>query len=118
MPIGALRDSGADISPYIEYEILDDDDSVVTEGKAAGLILAQGGDVEIKDNQYYLPAGKSARFTLFALLSIEDNLNEIEANLHINSLPFTMVDEGNKIHAKLNPSELQYYVTPTVSFPN
>jgi hypothetical protein len=35
--------------------------------------------------------------------------------VHMTSLPFEMVEKGKRIKAQLNPSELRYYITPTVN---
>jgi hypothetical protein len=116
MPIGAMR--GIDTksnSPYAGYTVLNDDE-VTEEGTTSAIVLTKNKSVEIKDNQYFLPAGKRAEFTLVTLLSIPESEqnNSDDLSLIMSNLPFTMIDEGTEFAARLNPSELQYYVTPSI----
>jgi hypothetical protein len=120
MPIIAGR--GVQIEnnlPYAGFDVVDTEDTAVTSGVANGIILTKGKDVEIRDNQYYLPAGKVAEFTLlvFATIPPATQTNERELSLLMTHLPFTMIkDETESVRARLNPSELQYYRTPAVAF--
>jgi hypothetical protein len=83
----------------------------VLPGKAKAMVLA---DAQIKDGRYFLPKGKAADFTLVALVEMSKTGIRNDLSLLITSLPFLMIDNGKSIDARLNPSELQYYVTPEV----
>jgi hypothetical protein len=117
MPIIARRNGVGENEPFVvKYAILDEG-SEIKSGTTAGIVFTNDKDVEIRNGQYYLPAGKSAEFTLNTILStkgIEPD-TESELSLLVKSLPFTMVDKGEPIPAKLNPSELKYYRTPAVT---
>lgn len=80
-------------------------------GKSKAIVLSKA---EIKDGRYYLPKGKSETFTLIALVDLTKTSLKDDVSLLMTSLPFTMMDKGKKIEARLNPSELQYYKTPEV----
>ena len=80
-------------------------------GKSKAIVLS---NAEIKDGRYYLPKGKSGTFTLIALVDLSKTTLKDDVSLLMTSLPFTMVDKGKKIEARLNPSELQYYKTPEI----
>ena len=84
----------------------------VLPGKAKAIVLS---DAKIKDGRYYLPKGKSGEFTLIALVDMSKASSTENLSLLMTSLPFTMIDKGKNIEARLNPSELQYYKTPVVS---
>lgn len=117
MPIGALRDSSTTSSPYLKYAIVDDKNNPINIGNSAALVFTGDKDVVIKDNQYYLAPGKSAKFTLMAFLTIpvEQRTKPLNMSLLVTSLPFTMIGDGTPIKAHLNPSELQYYRTPAIN---
>lgn len=119
IPIGAVRGTEAtDDSPYIGYKIVDKEKEPILEGKTTSLAFTTDKDVIIKDNQYYLPAGKGAKFTLVTFLKVpvaEQTANQ-DYSLLVSRLPFTMIDSKNTIVAHLNPSELQYYLTPAIGF--
>jgi hypothetical protein len=84
----------------------------VLPGKAKAIVLS---DAQIKDGRYFLPKGKSGTFTLVAVVDISKAANTQDMSLLMTSLPFTMIADGKRAEARLNPSELQYYKTPEVS---
>lgn len=119
MPIGAIRGLAASkTSAYAGYTILNEDDEEVPIGTSNAIILTDRKEIEVKDNQYYLPAGGSASFTLITLLTIpeDEQTADLEIALEMSNLPFTMIKDGTVVLAQLNPSELQYYRTPVVGF--
>lgn len=118
MPIVATRGLVEDhATPHTGFNLVTDSDEVVTTGTANGIVLSSDEDVEIRDNQYYVPAGETAAFTLVTLLTIPaDQQGDEDLSVLVTNLPFTMVKEGTPIPAHLNPSELQYYRTPAVGF--
>ncbi|MCA9354227.1 MAG: hypothetical protein KC877_01775 [Candidatus Kaiserbacteria bacterium] len=116
MPIFATRAESSDSDTLMGYEI-QDDKATTALGTSAGLVLTKHPAVAIEDGKYYrVPAGEAASFTLVTLMSVTDE--ELDSNpdlsLLVTHLPFTMIDEGVEIPAKLNPSELQYYHTPEI----
>ncbi len=118
MPIIAARGLQAtDPSPLAGFTIYNQDREVITGGTANAIILSSDEDVQIRDNQYYLPLRKSAKFTLVALLTIPEGEQVADQDLYleVSRLPFTMVKDGAEIPAHLNASELQYYKTPEVT---
>ncbi len=118
MPIGAVRGvSFGATSPFAGYVIQNDGKMVVTKGEAHSIVLS---GAKVIDNEYYLPPGKASNFTLITVLNLTPEMiavadEESRLSLLITSLPFTMIDKGKDIPARLNPSELQYYVTPELS---
>ncbi|MCD5381326.1 MAG: hypothetical protein LR008_01995 [Candidatus Pacebacteria bacterium] len=117
MPIGAIRsNNGQTPSPYLEYNIIGDKETTFTAGTAGSLVFTNDKDVEIRNNQYYLPASESADFTLVSLVTIPKESQTQNLSLLVTSLPFTMVVDGNSYNNNLNPSELQYYRTPEAKF--
>lgn len=121
MPIMAVRGLEAPTtSPFAGYQIMDSDETVSDIGVTSSLVLSKDEDVQIKDNQYYLPEGKSAKFTLITLLTIppEQKTEDLDLSLLVTNLPFTMIKDDTVIPAHLNPSELQYYRTPEIDFGN
>lgn len=113
MPIMAIRSDSATSSPnYTAYTVLQDG-AVISTGTSNALVLTDDSDVTIKDGQYYLSPGKAAVFTLVGLLTIPE-AEQDELSLLMTHLPFTTEEHATKNHLKLNPSELQYYHTPTV----
>lgn len=117
MPIIALRGETVPTEGlYAGYVLVNDDDEKIQIGKMNGIVLTTDEDVQIKNNQYYVPAGKSASFTLVALLTIKEETIEDDVSMLVSQLPFTMIDDDSVIPAHLNPSELQYYRTPALKF--
>lgn len=118
MPIIASRATPTEkTSPLAAFSVVDKENAVVTTGTVNGIVLTSNTTVEIKDNQYFLPAGQAADFTLVALANIPHTAETQgkELSLLVTHLPFTMITSDKKhIAAQLNPSELQYYRTPGV----
>lgn len=114
MPIIAERNLGTTSSRFsVGYTLLDTEEAIVNAGSATSIVLTTDEDVVIKDTRYYLPQGKSAEFTLVTLVTTPTEVTT-DASLLVSHLPFIMVKEGEEIPARLNPSEMQYYRTPTV----
>lgn len=114
MPIIAEQNLSTTSSKFaVGYTILDNQETVLETGSATSLVLTADEDVVIKGARYYLPQGKSAEFTLVTLVTTPTEVTT-DASLLVSHLPFIMVKEGEEISARLNPSEMQYYRTPTV----
>ncbi len=119
MPIGAVRNLQAgDASPYLGYTLLNNGEAVIASGTTAAFVFS---DAKVVDNEYFVPKGKSATFTLVTLVKLGKDFTvsedeKTELSLQVTSLPFNMVgaDGSNEsiTKLKLNPSELQYYITP------
>jgi hypothetical protein len=112
MPIAALRkDIETSFTNYLGYTLFNGDEET-TEGVANAFVFS---DAEIKGNQYHIPKGDSRLFTMVSLVTIpkqaDGNLKQL--SLQVTSLPFMLVDGKSEIKNGLNPSELQYYKTPT-----
>lgn len=118
MPIIAKRGVQIeDKSPLAGFSVVDKKDAVIAAGTVNGIVLTSSKDVEMKENQYFLPAGKVAEFTLVTLATIplSAETSGKELSLLVTHLPFIMVTpEGQHVQARLNPSELQYYRTPNL----
>ncbi|MBY0538129.1 hypothetical protein K2P47_01880 [Patescibacteria group bacterium] len=84
----------------------------VLPGKAKAIVVS---DADIKDNQYYLPKGKSQTFTLVALVDMRTASVKDDISLQITSLPFTMVDGRKQTAARLSAEELESYKTSEIS---
>ncbi len=115
MPIGAVRGlQFGDASPYVGYTLLKDSETAVASGTAAGLVLSKA---KIVDNEYFVPKGEVGTFTLVALVKVTDDFvptdaKDYDLSIQVTSLPFTMIKGKSVVKAQLNPSELQYYITP------
>lgn len=113
MPIGAVRglENGTS-SPYVGYDILTNGQAT-TSGKVGALVL---GAADIKNNQYFLPEGKVADFTLVAILNLpkDGSLDKKNTVLKMDHLPFIMVKDKEAGRTFLNEREMKPYITPTV----
>lgn len=115
MPLFADRGIAANESTFVGGFSVLSDETPTDSGTANGIILTDSPAVEIKDNQYYLPAGKTASFTLVTLVTMTEAMDDV--TVLMTNLPFTMINADDLvIPAHLNPSELRYYVTPTLDF--
>lgn len=111
MPIVTKRGADADNST-VAYELMANGKAVPTVGTMAGLVLS---DVEIKNNEYYLPKGQSAEFTFIAVMNTDAATAPTDINLAITSLPFTMIDGKMKIGAEVAKTEIEAFKTPTIT---
>lgn len=117
MPIGAVRGlEFGTTSPYLGYELLQDSETPITGGESYSLVLS---NAKVVDNEYLIPSGQAAEFTLVTLVHLPDNFvpettKDYDLSLLVTSLPFTIISDGKKLKNKLNPSELQYYLTPKI----
>lgn len=114
MPIYTERGAMDEKSNHLKYSILNNDE-VIESGKSVGVVLTKDEDVEVVNGQYFIPANKSAEFTMISLLTIDETFTDEDLSLLVTHLPFTMVVDSVSYPNKLNPSELQYYKTPSVN---
>lgn len=113
MPIGAVRGlENGTTSPYVGYDILDNG-KAITAGKTSSLVLSKAN---IKNNQYFLPEGKAADFTLVTIVTLPEEMNEEGKNtaLKINHLPFVMVKDKQVGRTFLNEREMEPYITSVI----
>lgn len=110
MPVFAKRDLAHGSQEIaLGYELLEDAEERVSYGTATGIVLSSE---EIVDNMYRIPAGSNGTFTLFVLYSVDESEPEADYALRVTELPFYRGDDRGAL--SLNPSELQYYITPEV----
>ncbi len=114
IPVSANRIASTTARDSVGYTFVDRHQNTLMTGSTTALVLSTAA---IKDGMYYLPQGKSADFTLVALLTVPKGMTPEKYALQVTSLPFDMIVEGKTVKGQLNPSELQYYVTPTVTVP-
>ena len=108
MPLIAKHEGGV-ATNFLSYEILDNQDNPV-EGTSFGIVL---GNAKIDTNgMYRIPAGFGDTFLLAVFYTPPPEEGSEKYRLRVNHLPFTFVDHLN---LQLNPSELQYYITPPLS---
>ena len=114
MPIYTERTEFSKSEDTLSYSILNQG-TTTAYGKTVGVVLTKDEDVKVVDGQYFLPAGQSAEFTLISLLTLDEELSDTDLSLLVTHLPFTMVVDEVSHQNQLNPSELQYYLTPSIS---
>jgi hypothetical protein len=114
IPVSTERATSSTARDRIGYTIVDSHKTTLTTGSTSALVLSTAA---IKDGMYYLPQGQSADFTLAALLTIPKGMSPQKYALQASALPFDMIVDGKTVKGQLNPSELQYYVTPNVALP-
>ncbi len=108
MPIMAMRDlAWGSNQKTLGYEILEESKVSTTTGIANGIVLS---NAEVVDGMYKVPAGTAITFTLFVVYTVEASDEETDYALHVQELPFYIGDKMSS--QKLNPSELQYYISP------
>lgn len=115
LPITAIRKKSEVASEgQLGYSLVNGNTEVV-DGSSTAFVLSSA---DIKDNQYFIPKGTGREMTLFSLvtLSKESQKSLGKLSLQVTSLPFTLVDGDKKSKNHLNPTELQYYITPSIKF--
>lgn len=97
----------------VGYTLRGKDGVITTEGKATAAIISKA---PAADGLYTLEKGKAQKMWLAVLFETDKDAKVRDYVLQVDSLPF-YVDTGNKDLdvRQLNPSELQYYVTPSVT---
>ncbi|MEM9336488.1 MAG: hypothetical protein AAGA35_01360 [Patescibacteria group bacterium] len=111
LPIAAVRGE-TESQAVLGYELLEDSRASTSVGTAAGIIVS---DAEVRNGQYYIPAGQTADFTLVVVLTTEPTDPEIDYALQVSHLPFTMITaDGTVLENGLTDSELSYYISPEV----
>lgn len=113
MPIGAIRADADYRSPYTRYAVLADGEPS-TIGVSSAVVLSTAS---IVDNEYYLPEGRAADFTLAAIVKIppKDTATPDQLSLGITALPFTMIDDGEEVLGSLTAEMLPAYKTPELT---
>jgi hypothetical protein len=72
-------------------------------------------NARLEDGMYVIPKGVAASFTLLVMYTIGEGETDTMFRNQVTHLPFTFDKTEQQ---KLNPSELQYYVTPLVALSN
>lgn len=91
----------------VSYQIIDDEDIVVSTGTTAGLVLSNA-PLASDTAQYVTPKGESKKFTLAVFFTPEQANANKKYRLQVTHLPFNF--NGTQ-QLQLNPSELKYYTT-------
>lgn len=112
LPAATARNLLHDKSDHdLGYTVRDDEGEINNTGDTAAIVFA---DAKIKNGMYVLPAGKSITFTLVTFFRADEKTQLDDYKVQVEQLPFpTLIDEAVQ-NRSLNPSELQYYVTPTI----
>jgi hypothetical protein len=113
LPILPVR---ADRLNELSYEFVDEiENETYKGGNSLGVVTS---NAQIKNGTYFIPKGEARRLTLMVLLVLPSAPIEpaLDLALQVTGLPFKMVSTAKEVDAHLNPSELQYYRTPAVSF--
>jgi len=100
----------------LSYKFVDEiENETYKSGESIGVVTS---NAQIKNGTYFIPKGEARRLTLMVLLVLppEPIDSTVDLALQVTGLPFKMVSKTKKVDAHLNPSELQYYRTPAVSF--
>ena len=114
IPVSAVRVASSTARDSVGYSIIDTHKDILATGSTTALVLSTA---TIKDGMYHLPKGKATDFTLVTLLTIPAGMTPEKYALQATSLPFDMIADSKTIKGQLNPSELQYYVTPAIAVP-
>lgn len=112
MPIIAERglDHGSD-EKKLGYTLREDGIEEIKHGKSVAVVFA---NAPIVDGMYKLEKGKAHTMTLVVVYTAGAQTQENEYAVQVDELPYYIASEdGTMQYLKLNPSELQYYITPT-----
>ena len=109
LPITAIRGGSNTTNKTLGYAIVDGIGTTTTIGSTTALVLSHAA---IKDGRYFVPAGTSTDFTLVTVWHRPPHTSPIPYRMLVTALPFTMNIKGTTYENHLNPSELQYYITP------
>ncbi len=116
LPVRAARNQAWGTENYkIGFEILKDG-KVTNEGKANGVVIAPviAIPMENSSNERYVSnVGKALPMKFFVILEVEPSATTSRYQVQVTDLPFYVGED--KEYQKLNPSELQYYKTPSIN---
>lgn len=112
MPVLAARDQahGSELTS-VGYEVLKDGETRSDAGTTHAIVLS---NASINDGMYKTQEGFANMFTLAVVLTTPEDASSEEYAIHVTDLPFYRGEE--KEYMRLNPSELQYYITDESSF--
>lgn len=87
--------------------------TTTVDGTATGIVVA---NLPVVNGMYKIAKGAAEKMTLLVILTTKPNAEPADLRLQVDQLPF-YADYGKSTLAtlQLNPSELQYYVTPEVT---
>lgn len=116
MPIVPERKeaSSTEQARTMTYAFVDKEGNESALGESTAVVVS---NAEIRDGHYFIPRGEGKRMTLIALLSLPQTLvyEPYDLSLLVTNLPFTIVTDQAEYQNQLNPSELQYYRTPSIT---
>lgn len=105
------RDTMQTSRDFISYTLQNDEGEQVSNVQSAGIVL---GNAPIEDGVYKVPKGEKRAFTLLVIASATAEMKTTDMYTQVQYLPFSFDGEEP---LQLNPSELQYYKTPSVTLP-
>lgn len=107
VPVSAFSDNTANDSTHLSYALKDTNGNSST-GSNVGIVLSS---LKIQNGMYRISKGTGATFTLLVLYTPQNAEMNTSRALQVTNLPFNF-DKAEQL--KLNPSELEYYVTPSL----
>lgn len=111
LPVLARRDQRVDQEVQTAgFELLEDGFDRSYTGSVFGFVAS---NMPIVEGMYKVPKGLPAEFTFYGIATIDADDVAGNYSLRMTAMPFYAGDDRDFMH--LNPSELQYYETPTVT---
>jgi hypothetical protein len=112
MPIGAVQGLRYEQpSPYVGYELLNEDGTPVMGAKSAALVLS---GAPFSERGYEVLPGKQADFMLMALVTLPAGNDPKGTYLQVTKLPFTLLKGNTILPSQLDETQLKSYRTSSV----
>lgn len=116
LPVRAARNQAwGTKNSKIGFEILKDG-KVTNEGEANGVVTTPLMVIPMdasENEQHVTPVGKALPMSFYVILEVEPSATTSRYQVQVTDLPFYVGAEEE--YRKLNPSELQYYKTPSIN---
>lgn len=112
LPIQTVRNQAHGTEAHtLGFEVLVDGKIRTDVGSTLAMAVS---DAEIVGDMYKIPKGEKKKFILFVILTTDEDELEADYAVRVTDLPFYRNDDRE--YLSLNPTELQYYITPEVEF--
>lgn len=99
----------------VGFDLLKDNDYAARDGQAVGIVLA---NAPIENGMYRIEKGAAKKMTLMVFYTAPKKTDAATYALEVTRLPFYVEKADGTWDARaLNPSELQYYMTPAITLP-